>query len=368
MEKLKICVIVSIFALGTDNAVAERYEFQVTSGPSGHIISAFFEVNTELLSEEISRVDVHDNTIVQNIGAEYSGSHNGEYFHYEWNISDLRPWPAYIWVNNSGYFHMDFNWYPELAFGGCNITIGLQDSLLRPSRDDCGGPDWGFGYDFAGYWSLPLNQPPVAVCQDVVVAVGEVPNIDGGSYDPDGDSITIEQSPAGSFPEAGIYYVVLTVTDELGGTDTCTAMVVVYDPSAGFVTGGGWIWSPAGAYRDAPTLEGKANFGFVSKYQKGANVPTGNTEFQFQAGSLNFHSSNYDWLVVNQNGSNAQFKGSGTINGAGVYKFMLWAGDGVPDTLRIKIWSENPDGTGVVVYDNGVNQPIGGGSIVIHTK
>ena len=64
--------------------------------------------------------------------------------------------------------------------------------------------------------------------------------------------------------------------------------MVVYDPNAGFVTGGGWIQSPAGAHAADPALTGKANFGFVAKYQKGANVPNGNTEFQFQAGNLNF--------------------------------------------------------------------------------
>ena len=106
-------------------------------------------------------------------------------------------------------------------------------------------------------------------------------------------------------------------------------------------------------------------FGFVSKYLKGATVPTGNTEFQFKAGNLNFKSTSYEWLVVNQGGANAQFKGTGTINGQGTFKFMLWAGDDTPDTFRIKIWEETNAGD-VVVYDNGMNQPIGGGSIVVH--
>ena len=63
-----------------------------------------------------------------------------------------------------------------------------------------------------------------------------------------------------------------------------------------------------------------------------------------------------------------RFKGSGTINGMGDYKFMLWAGDKEPDTFRIKIWEEDEDGVETVVYDNGFNQEIAGGSIVIHTK
>ncbi len=338
----------------------------------------------------------------------------------------------------------------------------------------------------------------------------------GGVFDWDfGDgsqALDAGSAPAHSYEAAGVYEVTLTVRDYLSRTNyvtyTASTYVVVYDPSAGFVTGGGWIDSPAEAYypadlpffdgsyyqlvnaagiawdsasaqADAMTLPGcgdahlvtitsqeeqdalygmfgsalqgrwyggyqnegetdpaagwnwvtgepwdytnwapgepndvsgiperylegwasgwawndehnlnyiagyvveyddclaaltgKANFGFVSKYQKGATVPTGNTEFQFKAGNLNLHSDSYEWLVVT--GSDyAKFKGVGSINGEGAYKFMVWAGDetgadGV-DTFRIKIWQE-ADGTEVVVYDNGMDQAIGGGSVVVHAK
>jgi hypothetical protein len=121
-------------------------------------------------------------------------------------------------------------------------------------------------------------------------------------------------------------------------------------------------------------VTGKANFGFVSKYKKGASIPTGNTEFNFKAGDLNFHSDTYQWLVVNQAGANAQYKGNGTINGdlapnGELYQFMLWGGDGTgdngEDTFRIKIWYEEGD-MEVVVYDNGFDQAIGGGNIKVH--
>ena len=78
------------------------------------------------------------------------------------------------------------------------------------------------------------------------------------------------------------------------------------------------------------------------------------------------------WLVVT--GSDyARFKGSGTINGeydssGKPYKFMLWAGDGELDTFRIRIWEEDDLGNEADVYDNGMDQPIGGGNIVVHTK
>ena len=148
---------------------------------------------------------------------------------------------------------------------------------------------------------------------------------------------------------------------------TCVSFVV-YDPSAGFVTGGGWITSPAGACLD-PTVcganaTGQANFGFVSKYQKGASVPSGNTQYVFHAGSLNFSSSTYQWLIVNRAGSNAQFKGTGTINGAGNYTFMIWATQGSPNTFRIQITNAN---TGATVYDT-ATQALGGGSIIVHTS
>ena len=176
----------------------------------------------------------------------------------------------------------------------------------------------------------------------------------------------------------GVYVLTVTAFDEAGNKATDSRNFVVYDPAAGFVTGGGWIDSPPGAYTADPSMTGKATFGFVSGYEKGAAVPTGRTQFQFKAANLNFHNSSYDWLVVE--GACSQFKGVGTINGTGKYGFMLTAIDGAlpggggADKFRIKIW--NRESGGGIVYDN---QPgagdggdptttIGGGSIVIHRK
>jgi hypothetical protein len=118
----------------------------------------------------------------------------------------------------------------------------------------------------------------------------------------------------------------VAVTDNTGKTGQVSRNVVVYDPSAGFVTGSGWIQSPAGAFKTDPTVVGRATFGFVSKYQKGAKVPTGNTEFHFQSANLDFHSDSYDWLVVG--GARGQFKGTGMLNNSGGYQFLLTAVDG----------------------------------------
>jgi len=185
------------------------------------------------------------------------------------------------------------------------------------------------------------------------------------SYDEITEDVWVEFT-APSTP--GIYEICVMGTDSSGneGIPTCT-FLAVYDPEGGFVTGGGWIDSPEGAYIPDPTLTGKGNFGFVSKYKKGATVPIGQTEFQFHVADLNFHSDTYDWLVVTGNDF-AKFKGTGTINGAGEYKFQIWAGDTDPDIFRIKIWEEDEFENETVIYDNGFEQEIGGGSIVIHAK
>lgn len=183
-------------------------------------------------------------------------------------------------------------------------------------------------------------------------------------------AILSSNSASHTYTAPGVYTLSVTITDAAGASDTETFQyVVIYDPNGGFVTGGGWITSPLGAYTPEPSLTGKATFGFVSKYQKGANIPTGNTEFQFHVANMNFKSSSYDWLVIA--GTKAQYKGTGTINGMGEYKFMLTAIDGSPDKFRIKIWDK---ATGDVIYDNQLGASdtadpttaIQGGSIVVH--
>jgi hypothetical protein len=180
-----------------------------------------------------------------------------------------------------------------------------------------------------------------------------------------------------SYATAGVYTVTLTVTDEHGTSGQSSfRFIVVFDPSAGFATGGGWITSPVGAYVPNQSLSGKATFGFVSRYLKGATAPTGNTDFVFQAASFRFRGTNFDWLVIS--GARAQFKGSGTVNGTGNYGFLLTAVDGAigggggVDRFRLKVWDRS---TGIVIYDNqmGADQAaepttaIGGGDIVIHS-
>ena len=145
----------------------------------------------------------------------------------------------------------------------------------------------------------------------------------GGADDDASCSVTYTQAATGT----------PTITASYNGSDvhktsSDSLILAVFDPNGGFVTGGGWIMSPAGACKLPSCTDGtvgKANFGFVSKYQNGAKPPTGQTEFQFKAGNLNFHSSSYEVLIIS--GCKAQYRGTGTINGSGNYEFTLTAYD-----------------------------------------
>ena len=181
-----------------------------------------------------------------------------------------------------------------------------------------------------------------------------------------------------SYTTSGLYPVSVTVDDHDGGVTTQTfESVVVFDPSGGFVTGGGVTQSPTGALVANPTASGPATFGFVSKYVKGANTPTGNTQFRFHAGDFELSSTAYDWLVVS--GARAQYKGTATVNDQTGYGFLLTAVDGArlpgggPDRLRVKVWRLSD---GSIVYDNQpgdadsavLTTAITGGQIVIGGK
>jgi hypothetical protein len=177
-----------------------------------------------------------------------------------------------------------------------------------------------------------------------------------------------------TFSTAGVYAVQLTVSDDDGDSDTeiATGQVVVYDAAGGWITGGGWINSPSGAYVPAASVSGKLTFGFVARYQSSSvAIPSGNAEFKLNLAKLDFRSTTLDWLVVS--GSTAHLEGSGTLNGAAGFGFSLRVTDGAPDAIRIRIWNRV---TGAVVYDNQpesppdseVVTPLGGGSIQIHTR
>lgn len=179
---------------------------------------------------------------------------------------------------------------------------------------------------------------------------------------------------AGYTPGVGAYSLKIVAIDDAGQTATDIRSFVIYDSKVGSVRGAGWFNSPKGAYTGDANLEGKAHFGFVSEFKRGAAVPTGRTMFRLNTADMDFNSTGFEWLFVA--GRKAQFKGMGTINGTGNYGFMISCTDGDldgsgQDKFRIKIWDKNNQDK--IIYDNYLGQMenadpatiIGGGTISI---
>ena len=282
------------------------------------------------------------------------------------------------------------NWWGDDSGPSGNVTDPVTGTVADGSGDvvstKVNFDPWIDGGEAPVIGIITINQvvveqgTPISLTADFTGPIGGIATIDWGDGISEIASVS-DGTVTGShtYTEAGVYTVTvtLTITNECGSISGTKEYqyVVVYDPSGGFVTGGGWIDSPEGAYISDASLTGPANFGFVSKYKKGQSEPTGNTEFKFKAGNLNFQSDSYEWLVIAK--AKAMYKGTGTINGNGDYGFMLSAIDEklTPSTdvdlFRIKIWNKS---TSTIIYDNQVGDEddaepataISGGQIVIH--
>ncbi len=168
---------------------------------------------------------------------------------------------------------------------------------------------------------------------------------------------------------AGVYPVCAKSVDAAGNASAESCLdAVFYDPGAGMLSGSGWFDSPDGATVANPSATGRVNFGLDVKYEDGRTRPSGDVEFEIRAGDLHFHSTSFEWMVVA--GATARVKGSGTINGAGDYEFLVTVIDGGGDRIRVQIRQRS----GGVVYDTQIGaadgaEPvmgIGGGDIRIH--
>ncbi|HIH86577.1 MAG TPA: hypothetical protein HA304_01575, partial [Methanosarcinales archaeon] len=90
--------------------------------------------------------------------------------------------------------------------------------------------------------------------------------------------------------------------------------------------------------------DGKANFGLKARYKN--DVSTGKLNFQYIDAGIHLKSTSIDWLTLSS--VSAQFQGTGTINGDGLYTFRVKAKDnGEPgvdvDHFDIKIWNGTDD-------------------------
>ncbi len=113
-----------------------------------------------------------------------------------------------------------------------------------------------------------------------------------------------------TYTTAGVYTVRATVSDDDGGVSAPAFFqyVVVFDPTGGSVTGGGFYDIPGQGNR-------KAHFTFSAEFLSGdAAVPNGAVKFWIPGRELDFESTSIETLVVS--GDRAQLWGTGTLNGA----------------------------------------------------
>ena len=127
------------------------------------------------------------------------------------------------------------NWTGAGGGGGSSYVGGLANSATTS------GVQSGNGQVLI---TVLGNQPPVAVCQDYTAQLDgsgnvtiQAADVDGGSTDPDMDTLILSVSPdTFTCANIGPNTVTLTVDDGNGGVDTCTATVTVEDTIAPIIT------------------------------------------------------------------------------------------------------------------------------------
>jgi PKD repeat protein len=356
--------------------------FEVSDGSLGDSEDVVITVNNTNRSPvaDAGTDQIADEESQVTFDASASTDPDGDTLQYRWDFESDGSWDT-SWSNDAT---TNYTWHDDYAG---TVTVEVSDGQLTDTATftvtiNNVAPELGTISASLDPTQVNVEVTASADFTDVGILDTHTATWDWGDTTTT-DGIVSETNGSGTstgthtYTTPGVYTLTLTLTDDDGGSsEAIFQYIVIYDPEGGFVTGGGWIDSPEGAFTDDSTLTGKANFGFVSKYKKGASVPTGNTKFHFKVADLKFESTEYDWLVVA--GAKAQYKGSGTINGAGNYGFMLMVIDEEltpstdTDIFRINIWDK--DNGDAVVYDSqlGADEDayptteIGGGSIVIH--
>jgi len=121
--------------------------------------------------------------------------------------------------------------------GGSTFAVDIHDvppGLLQPS-----GSVYSLTVSGVCTGSCKTNREPIARAKNVTVAADAMcvanASVDDGSSDPDGDTLTLTQSPPAPYV-LGTTAVRLTATDQNGLTDEASATVTVADQTAPSIT------------------------------------------------------------------------------------------------------------------------------------
>ena len=235
-------IVVAAAGNGNQDLDIPAYQEYMNRGDSGAIIVGAGSADTSHDTLEFStygaRVDLQGwGERVFTLGwdgnyAEYGGDPNQRYTDFFTGTSSASPFVACaavavqsLWESFSGSRMTPAEMRAHLIATGIPQGSGGHIGPLPNLRDAIN--------ELPGY-----NEPPVAVCEDLVLvadvngqAFATADDVGGGSYDPDDDDFVIEMEPAGPFLP-GDTEVTITVTDEHGTFDSCTATITVDDVTA----------------------------------------------------------------------------------------------------------------------------------------
>jgi hypothetical protein len=184
------------------------------------------------------------------------------------------------------------------------------------------------------------------------------------------------------FDNVGVntYVVEVTVAGDYY-TGSGEDVLIVYDPSLGFTTGGGWFYWPDTAHDDYPG--DRTNFGYNMKYNKKATNIQGSLLLIRHLEDGTFHrvkSNALDGLAIGTQSDFgwASFAGKSTYGAPGEdnqgnHRFLVYVEDyGTPGAGSDKFWFQLRDKQGDFVTDLTLDAPahdnaatIEGGNIVV---
>jgi hypothetical protein len=139
------------------------------------------------------------------------------------------------------------------------------DGTLDPGEQCDTGAANGTGSCSASCRTVSTNRPPVARCRDVTLSAGptcsaQVPSVNDGSYDPDGDPVQCTQGLVGSLG-LGSYLAGITCLDPSGLLSSCAGTVTVVDTTPPTITCPDNIVAECAGYRHTPLNAPVSRFG-----------------------------------------------------------------------------------------------------------
>jgi hypothetical protein len=205
------------------SSIANFYMQTLAEETGGKVFNAGYA--SQVVDAILSAIDASVHAPVAEAGGPYEGAVgipvaidatssydlNGEIIFYEWDWGNDGVYDETTTLSSATHiWHEEFN-------GMVRLRVTDNDGLTSIDTADI---------------VIINNYPPVAICKDILVNADDncqaTAYIDAGSYDSDGDPVTVTYSSIGPYSK-GEHIVTLTITDSLGASDSCTGVITVQD-------------------------------------------------------------------------------------------------------------------------------------------